>query len=224
MPAQDTTTEKIFKRFKGLRQHLQAGEAPLFTVPAIWDGGQESHGTACDVIVTNQRIFGYIYMTFPRERLFLDALPLASIRAVSLREKSFEPLFRELLVRGEGRKVYIRAPRQKIEGLQNALRSAIAQHTSEAQQSFIDRADTSPETTSQLQDAVTPIYARQEMRGTFERSPLAIIMLFVGGLLLEIVGAIIWLVSQSAQAGLPLCVAGFVAVVTSILLLRSRRI
>jgi hypothetical protein len=37
------------------------------------------------------------------------------------------------------------------------------------------------------------------------------------------VGAITWLVSQSAQAGLPLCVAGFVAVVTSILLLRSRR-
>jgi hypothetical protein len=223
MPAQATTTEKIFKRFKGLRQHLQAGEAPLFTVPAIWDGGQESHGTACDVIVTNQRIFGYIYMTFPRERLFLDALPLASIRAVSLREKSFEPLFRELLVRGDGRKVYIRAPRQKIESLQDALRSAIAQHTSEAQQSFTDRADTSPETTSQLQDAATPIYARQEMRGTFERSPLAIIMLFVGGLLLEIVGAVIWLVSQSAQAGLPLCVAGFVAVVTSILLLRSRR-
>ncbi len=214
MPAQATTTEKILKRFKGLRQHLLAGEAPLFTVPAIWDGGQESHSTACDVIVTNQRIFGYIYMTFPRERLFLDALPLASIRAVSLREKSFEPLFRELLVRGEGRKVYIRAPRQKIEGLQDAL---------EAQQSFIDRADTAPETTSQLQNAVTPIYARQEMRGTFERSPLAIIMLFVGGLLLEIMGAIIWLVSQSAQAGLPLCVAGFVAVVTSILLLRSRR-
>jgi len=224
MPAQATTTEKILKRFKGLRQHLQAGEAPLFTVPAIWDGGQESHSTACDIIVTNQRIFGYIYMTFPRERLFLDALPLASIRAVSLREKSFEPLFRELLVRGEGRKVYIRAPRQKIESLQDALRSAIAQHTSEAQQSFIDRADPSPETALQLQDAVTPIYARQEMRGTFERSPLAIIMLFVGGLLLEIVGAITWLVSQSAQAGLPLCVAGFVAVVTSILLLRSRRL
>jgi hypothetical protein len=223
MSIQTTAAEKILRRFKGLRQHLQAGEAPLFTVPAIWDGGQESHSAACDVILTNQRIFGYIYMTFPRERLFLDALPLASIRAVSLREKSFEPLFRELLVRGDGRKVYIRAPRQKIESLQDALRSAIAQHTSEAQQSFIDRADTSPETTSQLQDAVTPIYARQEMRGTFERSPLAIIMLFVGGLLLEIVGAITWLVSQSAQAGLPLCVAGFVAVVTSILLLRSRR-
>ena len=224
MPAQATTTEKILKRFKGLRQRLLAGEAPLFTVPAIWDGGQESHGTACDVIVTNQRIFGYIYMTFPRERLFLDALPLASIRAVSLREKSFEPLFRELLVRSDRRKVYIRAPRQKIESLQDALRSAIAQHTSEAQQTFIDRADTLPETTSQLQDAVTPIYARQEMRGTFERSPLAIIMLFVGGLLLEIGGAVIWLVSQSAQAGLPLCVAGFVSVVTSILLQRSRRI
>src|SRR5713226_6932868 len=131
MPAQATTTEKILKRFKVLRQHLLAGEAPLFTVPAIWDGGQASHSTACDVIVTNQRIFGYIYMTFPRERLFLDSLPLASIRAVSLREKSFEPLFRELLVRGEGRKVYIRAPRQKIESLQDALRSAIAQRSEE---------------------------------------------------------------------------------------------
>ena len=218
MPTQTTAAEKILRRFKGLRQRLQEDETPLFTIPAIWDGGQESHGTACDIIVTNQRVFGYIYTTFPRERLFLDALPLASIRAVSLREKSFEPLFRELLVSSDRRKVYIRAPRQKIASLEAALRSVLAQ----------DSAETPPNpATGDPLLATTgrrpPIYGKQDMRGTFERSPLAIVMLFVGGLLLEITGAALWIVSHSAQTGLPLCAAGFVAVVTSILLMRQRR-
>lgn len=219
MSIQTTAAEKIFKRFKGLRQHLQADEAPLFTMPAIWDGGQEGHSAACDIIVTNQRIFGYIYKTFPRERLFLDALPLASIRAVSLREKSFEPLFRELLVSTGKRKVYIRAPRQKIESLQDTLRSAIEQGSPETQPDT-HTAGTPTATNAQPR---TPIYGKQDIRGSFERSPLAIVMLFVGGLLLEIAGVAVWIVSQSAQTGLPLCGAGLVAVVTSILLLRQRR-
>ena len=219
MSTQTIAAEKIFKRFKGLHQHLQADEVPLYTMPAIWDGGQEEHSAACDIIVTNQRIFGYIYKTFPRERLFLDALPLASIRAVSLREKSFEPLFRELLVSTGKRKVYIRAPRQKIESLQAALRSAIGQDSIETQ-STPQTGDMPPATTAQAQ---APIFGKQDIRSNFEHSPLAIVMLFVGGLLLEIIGAVIWIVSQSAQTGLPLCGAGLVAVVTSILLLRQRR-
>jgi hypothetical protein len=217
MPTQTTAAEKIHRRFKGLRQHLQEDETPLFTVPAIWDGGQESHGTACDIIVTNQRVFGYIYTTFPRERLFLDALPLASIRAATLREKSFEPLFRELLVSSSKRKIYIRAPRQKIESLQAAIRSAIEQDSAVAQPDS-DTVDTPSVATTQI-----PVYGKQDMRGIFERSLLSILILFVGGLLLEITGAVIWIVSQSAPTGLPLCGAGFVAVVTSILLMRQRR-
>ncbi len=217
MPTQTTAAEKIHRRFRGLRQHLQEDETPLFTVPAIWDGGQESHGTACDIIVTNRRVFGYIYTTFPRERLFLDALPLASIRAATLREKSFEPLFRELLVSSSKRKIYIRAPRQKIESLQAAIRSALEQDSAVAQPDS-DTVDTPSEATTQ-----TPVYGKQDMRGIFERSLLSILILFVGGLLLEITGAVIWIVSQSAPTGLPLCAAGFVAVVTSILLMRQRR-
>ena len=217
MPTQ-TTAEKILRRFKGLRQHLQVDETPLFTVPAIWDGGQESHGMACDVMVTNQRVFGYIFTTFPRERLFLDALPLESIRAVSLREKSFEPLFRELLLSSGRRKVYIRAPRQKIDSLQAALRAAMTQESAEGQPEA-ETVDTPSATNSHIR---VPIYGKQDIRGTFERSPLAIVLLFVGGLALEILGALIWIVSQSAQTGLPLCGAGFVAVVTSILVQRQR--
>ena len=219
MPAQTTATEKIFRRFKNLRQQLQEGETPLFMVPAIWDGGQEAHGMACDVIVTNQRIFGYIYTTFPRERLFLDALPLNSIRAVTLREKSFEPIFRELLVSGNKRKIYIRAPRQKIESLQAALRSAIGQESAETPPAS-HIIDTAPEKTAQT---ATPAYGTQDLRGTFERSLLSILILFVGGLLLEILGVVLWVITQSAQTGLPLCGAGVVAVVTSILLMRQRR-
>lgn len=218
MLTQTTAAEKILRHFKGLRQRLQKDETPLFTIPAIWDGGQESHGTACDIIMTNQRVFGYIYTTFPRERLFLDALPLASIRAVSLREKSFEPLFRELLVSSDKRKVYIRAPRQKIASLEAALRSVLAQDSAETPPNA-DTGDPPLATTDRRQP---PIYGKQDMRSTFERSTLAIVMLFVGGLLLEITGAALWIVSHSAQNGLPLCIAGFVAVVTSILLQRQR--
>src|SRR5947199_8667720 len=125
MPSQSRTAEKILARLKRLRNHLQANEEPLFSVPAIWDGGQSQRSMACDVVLTNQRLFGYVFVSFPRERLFLDALQLNSIKAVSLRHKTFEPIFRELLVSEGQRKVYIRAPRQTIESSYDALRTAI---------------------------------------------------------------------------------------------------
>jgi hypothetical protein len=206
MPAQAQETQKILRRFKGLSRHLQEGEIPLFTVPAIWDSGQELHSTACDIIITNQRLFGYIYTRFPRERLLLDALPLGEIKAVSLRQKSFEPVFRELFVSTGKRSVYIRAPRQKIESLYSAL---------------ADPAPSSP--TTSPPSPSSPAYGKQDIRVSFERSLLAVILLFVGGLILEIGGVLLWSALQSAQTGLPLCIAGFIAVVTSILVSRQRR-
>ena len=217
MPPQSRTAEKILSRLKGLRKHLQADEEPLFSVPAIWDGGQSQRSIACDVVLTNQRLFGYMYVNFPRERLFLDALQLNSIKAVSLRRKTYEPVFRELLVSEEQRKVYIRAPRQKIESLYEALRAAIAQYAPSAQVALGDDGGSSPS-----QVTPSPVYGRQEIRTSFERSPLAIILLFVGGLLLEILGAVAWAATQSAQTGLPLIIAGLAAVVTAILLRRAR--
>jgi hypothetical protein len=220
MPAQAIATEKIFKRFKHLREHLQPDEVPLFTMPAIWDGVRAARtATACDVIVTNKRIFGYIYTTFPRERLFLDALPLASIQAITLREKAFEPVFRELLVSSGERKIYIRAPRQKIEDLRAALRQALGRENIETRPAPAS-GDTEQESSTQ---SALPIFGTQDMQGTFERSLLSILVLFVGGLLLEILGVVIWFATQSAQTGLPLCGAGLVAVITSILLMRQRR-
>ncbi len=220
MPAQTRATEKIFKHFKHLHEHLQPDEVPLFTMPAIWDGVRNARtSTACDIIVTNQRIFGYIHTTFPRERFFLDALPLASIQAVTLREKSFEPIFRELMVSSGARKIYIRAPRQKIESLQAALRQALGEEKTGtgSTSTVIDTAHENREQTT------VPAFGTQDMRGTFERSLLSILVLFVGGLLLEVLGVVVWLITQSAQTGLPLCGAGLVAVVTSILLMRQRR-
>lgn len=213
MAPKTETVEKILARLKGLGNQMQAGEEPLFTVPAIWDGGRGQRGMPCDVVLTNQRLFGYVYVTFPRERLFLDALSLANIKAVTLRHKTFEPVFRELLVRDEQRRVYIRAPRQKIENLYEALRSAIEQYV----------AGTRPvlESEEVRDDAqVTPTYGRQEIRTPFERSPLAIVLLFIGGLLLEIGGVVLWAVTQSPQTGLPLFIAGFAAVITAILVRR----
>lgn len=217
MPSQSRTAEKILARLKGLRNHMQAGEEPLFSVPAIWDGGQSQRSMACDVVLTNQRLFGYVFVSFPRERLFLDALQLNRIKAVSLRHKTYEPIFRELLVSEDQRKVYIRAPRQKIESLYGALRTALEQYAPSAQVAIEDEPGSSP-----FEVSPSPVYGRQEIRASFERSPLAIILLFVGGLLLEILGAVVWIMTQSAQTGLPLFFAGLVAVITSVLLRRSR--
>ena len=169
----------------------------------------------CDVVLTNQRLFGYVFVTFPRERLFLDAISLANIKAVTLRHKTFEPVFRELLVNDGQRKIYIRTPRQKIENLYEALRSAIEQYAPETQPVLRD------EEASNTGQA-TPVFGRQEFRASFERSPLAITLLFVGGLVLEISGTIIWAVTHSLQTGLPLFLAGFVAVITAMLVRRQR--
>src|SRR5713101_10012832 len=213
MPLKTGTAEKILSRLKGLRNHMQAGEVPVFTVPAIWDAGQGQRSMPCDVVVTNQRIFGYFYVSFPRERLFLDALALATIQAVSLRHKTYEPLFRELLVSDGQRKVYIRAPRQKIESLYAALRSALERYAPNVQ-TTLERDET-----SHINETTTA-FGRQEIRTTFERSPLAIILLFIGGLILEIGGIVLWTATQNTQIGLPLIVAGFVAVITAILVRR----
>ena len=215
MHQKNETTDKILTHLKGLRNHLQHGEKPLFTMPAIWDSGQEQHSKPCDVVLTNQRLFGYVYVTFPRERLFLDALSLTSIKAVTFRQKAFEPLFRELLISDGQRKVYVRAPRQKIESLYNALRSAIEHYAPHVQPAL------EHEEAGRINEA-TPTFGRQEIRTTFERSPLALILLFIGGLILEIGGIFLWAVTQSSQIGLPLIIAGFIAVITAILVRRQR--
>lgn len=215
MPPKTEIAEKILARLKGLGNQMQAGEEPLFTIPAIWDAGRGQRSMPCDVVLTNQRLLGYVYVTFPRERLFLDALSLANIKAVTLRHKTFEPVFRELLVRDGQRRVYIRAPRQKIENLYEALRSAIEQYAPGTRPVL--------ESEGPGDDAlVTPTYGRQEIRTTFERSPLAIVLLFIGGLLLEIGGVVLWAVTQSPQTGIPLFIAGFAAVITAILVRRRR--
>src|SRR5258708_24376362 len=138
MSTKTQPAEKILGRLKGLRNHMQADEVPLFTVPAIWDGGQGQRSMPCDVVLTNQRLFGYVYVSFPRERLFLDALSLPVIQAVSLRHNTYEPVFRELLVSGGGRKIHIRAPRPKIESLYAALRSDIVHYAPNARPAHDD--------------------------------------------------------------------------------------
>jgi hypothetical protein len=215
MQSKNGTADKIMKRLKGLRAHLQPDEEPLFSVPAIWDSGRDQNSIACDVVLTNQRLFGYVYVTFPRERLFLDALTLTEIKVVTFRQKTFEPLFRELLVSDGQHKVYIRAPRKKIERLYEALQSAMERYGPNIQP-VLQSEETKPI------NETTTAFGRQEIRTTFERSPLAITLLFIGGLVLEIGGIVLWVTTQSSQTGLPLIVAGFVAVITAILVRRQR--
>jgi hypothetical protein len=215
MQSQNTTANKIIRRFKGLSTHLQPDEEPLFSMPAIWDSGQDERSMPCDVVLTNKRIFGYYYVTFPRERLFIDALTLTEIKVVTFRQKTFEPVFRELLVSDGQHKVYIRAPRKKLERLYEALQSAMARYGSKNQPA-IQSEETKP--TNEPPAA----FGRQEIRTTFERSPLAITLLFIGGLILEIGGIILWTTSHSSQTGLPLIIAGFVAIITAFLVRRQR--
>jgi len=217
-----STTEKILTQIKGLRTHLLPAEQPLLAIPAIWDSGQKKHSTACDVVLTNQRLFGYYTVIFPRERLFLDALVLADIRSVSVREKNFEPIFRELLVSDGQRKVYMRAPRQKIEILYAELRTAIETYTPATETVFGAEATIEADPEPAGTTPPTPVYGRQEIRTPFESSNLAMVILFLGGLLLEIGGALLW-AHVGQTVGLPLCIAGFVLVLAAILQRRQRR-
>src|SRR6202166_4886819 len=127
----NTPSDKILARLKGLRTQMRAGEQPLFSVPAIWENATDQQSNACDLVLTNQRLFGYIYTTFPRERLFLDALELDAITAVSIRQKNFAAMFRELLVSDNKKRIYIRATGKQIEETYTPLRSATAKHVSE---------------------------------------------------------------------------------------------
>jgi hypothetical protein len=215
MQSKNGTADKIIRNLKGLRAHLHPDEEPLFTVPAIWDSGQDQRSVPCDVVLTNKRLFGYVYVTFPRERLFLDALTLTAIKVVTFRQKTFEPVFRELLVSDGQHKVYIRAPRKKLERLYEALQSAMERFGAN-KQAALQNEETKPT------NETTTTFGRQEIHTTFERSPLAITLLFVGGLILEIGGIVIWASTKSAPTGLPLIVAGFVAVITAFLVRRQR--
>jgi hypothetical protein len=216
-----STAEKIISSLKGLQAHLQPDEEPLFTIPGIWDAGGSRHSVACDIVVTNQRVFGYYLVTFPRERLFLDALALDTITHVALRQKSFEPVFRELLISDGTRKIYIRAPRQKIEALYSILGSTIKSSAPDTDTDFSEAQSKS--NASATPSHSTLVYGRQEIRRPFEKSPLALMLLFVGGIILEIIGVGLWMLTQNAPTGVPLCAAGFLAVFMAIVVSRQKR-
>lgn len=218
-----TSSEKILSRLKGLSAQMRAGEQPLFSTPAIWENATEKQSNACDLVLTNQRLFGYIYTTFPRERLFLDALELDKITTVSLLQKSFAGGFRELLVSDGTQKIYIRTTRKKIEDIYAALQDSLAEHASAAH-ATLDKPTPHAEATDEKQPAhPTPVYSRQQVRQPLERSPLGITLLLVGGLLIEMLGAIAWAVTGSPATGLPLFLAGLVAVGVATLARRQMR-
>jgi hypothetical protein len=216
----NTSPESILRRLKGLREHLNEGEQPLYTIPVIWDNALEKQSNGCDLVLTNQRLFGYIYTTFPRERLFLDDLELQKIKIVSMRTKSFEAIFRELFVSDGTKKIYIRATRKKIEEVYVTLRSTIQEYAPAARPALAPQASEAPE---EARDQVhaAPVYSRQEVRRSLERSPLGIALLLVGGLLLEVIGALAWAATGSLQTGLPLFVAGIIAVIVATLARRQ---
>ncbi len=217
---QTRTAEIILRKVKHLRDHLLPGEIPLLAVPAIWESGKEQHSTPCDVIVTNQRLLGYYAVDFPRKRFFLEELTLSTITAVTLRHKTYEPLFRELMVSNAQRKIYIRTSRSNIESLYAALHSATKQHTSAAPTT---PDETLPEQQTPVTTPASSVFGRQDIRTTFSQSPLAIVLLFVGGLALEIIAFGLWLATQSTPVALPLFVAGLVAVLTAIIVSRQRQ-
>jgi hypothetical protein len=232
MPEANKQAQNILSRFKGLDKHLDPDEEPVSSLPAIWDGGQTDRGETCEVILTNQRLIGFYFRSFPREKLFFDALQLSQITNVTFRQKSHEPIFRELMVIEGKRKIYIRAPRRQIEALYTTLRSATAaktaQATAPAPQNDLDREQPAhdepdnPKTTSSSNAPVAPIYGRQEMSVPFESSTLAVMLLFTGGIILETVGVFVWS-GAGSSIGMPLCIAGFVAVCSAILVQRQRR-
>ncbi|MBE3557792.1 MAG: hypothetical protein IMW89_01010 [Ktedonobacteraceae bacterium] len=222
MPQKKSLAEKIIANISGLRNHLQSNERPITAIPAIWDSGQSRRSIPCDVILTNQRLLGYYFVRFPRERLFLEELALPAITAVTLRQKKFEPVFRELMVGTGQRRVYIRAPRQKIEILYTALREALNEHAPQAVSATTTGEEERIMPAQDRPAQAAAAFGRQELQRPFETSPLAIMLLFSGGLLLEIAGLIFWLGFHTASIGTPLFIAGLVAVIAALLNQRRR--
>jgi len=233
------TAEKILGRLKGLRAQMREGEQPLFSIPAIWENAGEHQSNACDLVLTNQRLFGYIYTTFPRKRLLLDAVELAAMKAVTMRQKSFEVVFREIFVSDGQKHIYIRATRKKIESAYSALGQAIANYAPAAHTALDGKEREKEQGTGdagrdehsinagtygeQTEQRGGPIYGRQQVRQSLERSPLGITLLLAGGLLLEIGGALAWATTGSLQTGGPLFLAGLVAVIFATLARRQSR-
>lgn len=229
--------EKIIASTKGLQAHLQPDELPTLAMPAIWSSNELSRNETCDVILTNRRLLGYYYRSFPREKLFLDALDLAAIQHVTFREENFSPVFREIMLTSGPRRVYIRTPRQKAEQLYAAIRTNIEMYQPAADTIFTTGSDvpsaTTETTPNNTTEAVVPdpsparqtptTYGRQEIRRNFDSTPLGMTVLFVGGLLLEVIGIVAWAFTSSIQTGLPLFFAGLLAVITSIMLRRRNR-
>ena len=207
---------KIFQRLKGLRAQMQAGEEPILALPAIWDSGSSSHSTACDVIVTNQRLIGYYYRGFPRERIFIETLNLTDLDTVIWRDKNYEPVFREILVSDGLRKVYIRTPRQKSALLYETIHILTEKNDQGAKQQETKTAANADEQI-QVRRHQAPIYGHEEVRRPFEKTVLSNALLVVGGILLEIIGIILLLTIHNAGISIPLFIAGFVAVGASFL-------
>ncbi|BCL80386.1 hypothetical protein ccbrp13_28510 [Ktedonobacteria bacterium brp13] len=226
--AKQAAAEQILQKVKGLRAQMQEGEAPQLALPAIWDNGQQSSSTACDVIVTNQRVMGYYYKSFPREHLFLDPLNLADLKQVTWRDKKYEPVFRELMISDGAHTVYIRTPRQKCQALYDAIKNA-SQQTAQTEQleptmtttAASHSQDNTASTTQQQQQGV--VYGHEEIRRSFESSSLAILVLLIGGILLEIIGIIAWSVTSDASVGIPLIIAGLLAVIVSFIVRRQNQ-
>jgi len=216
--------EKILTSIRGLRDQLQPDEEPLATIPGIWDsiprGESERHATTCEIVVTNQRLLGFQYTKFPRERLFLEAFPLFAITTLTFHQKSFDPLFRELLVSDGLRKTYIRSSREKIELLNREVQSAIETYAPHATSPI--QSPSEQEVSEEHVPHAAPLYERKTLRTTFEQSHLGITVLFIGGLLLEILGILAWSLTRSGQIGLPLCIAGFFAVFVAMLTRRQQ--
>ena len=218
------TAERILARTKGLGGYLEEGEEPVLALPAIWDNGENAHSTACDIIVTNRRVIGFYYRSFPRERVFIDSLRLAELSNVTWREKSYEPVFREILISDGRRRVYVRTPRQKSEELYAALRTATGRDMGDQQGVEEDRENKKGATSEpDNQGRTNTIYGKQDVKRAFDTSTLAILLLFVGGIILEIIGVILWIATGSAQTGIPLFIAGFLAVIAAILVRRQQR-
>ncbi|GCF08899.1 hypothetical protein [Dictyobacter arantiisoli] len=220
-----STADKILTRFKGLRAQMQTDEEPILALPAIWDSGSSQHSTACDVIVTNQRVIGYYYRGFPRERIFVESIDLNTLRTVTWRDKNYEPVFREIMISDGVRKIYIRTQRQKSQQLYDTIQiltehNELQEAPEIATASNPDVDTTNPlETQTQKQGQMmqhqAPVYGREEVRRSFESSSLGMMLLIVGGILLEFLAIILLFTTHNASISLPLFIAGLIAILAN---------
>ncbi len=208
MPDETIQSQKILAQssLRGIDPYIHLNEAALLTIPAIWDNGQSQKSRPCEIVLTDQRLLGFFRS---RRETSVEEFALEAIQTVTFREKQYEPIFRELLVSDGVRRVFIRAPKKKLEELYIRLQATLKLQTSTGEAVTASKS--------------SPTFERENLStASYESSSAGLTMLLGLGIAMECLSLFLCTAAQNLQAAAPLFIVGFMAVCLAFIIRRRR--